>query len=364
MTLQQQIEPYQELPSINNLFSNNKKKGFKIIDNNWNNLPRSNAPKNATKITSVLSARAQMLLAVVKQKLKTKEKVFLNHKYISSITIRTRKQNTRLIQELENYYDITYHNSIVSDGKKYRYVYEFSNKKCLDKTNEKKPSVKEKMSQQNVFTTIYNKKTNIKINRSIKSNNLKNNFSRQYDKPKTLEEENLITKEEHYEIVKRSGREFTLNAMNEILKNMIKRGRKAIFNARKAFKAWFALCIKFELRDAVKTSSTDFYIKGNKTKAEIIEYTTQQEREQYLETFEKISIKFPCLENCLKAKWANVLPPNQAYNFLSNLRKFELHKGTLQIYLTKKVDLWDNTKLNILKEAKALMCTKKLEFIL
>lgn len=236
---------------------------------------------------------------------------------------------------------------------------------------------------------LYKDKKNIKRNRSSESNFLNDSFSssekklktskpakpqkirkfyqNQYYKPKTLPEESQINDQEEAEIYKLSGRMYEKEAMNEILKNMVKRGLQKLFHSRRQFIVWFSKCMLNELRSVEHTNKVGFYIKGNKTQIEQEQIKTNAEQKIFLGSFEQTAIDLPCPENQLKAKWANVLPTNQGYNFLFNLKMMRLNKETLQIYLAKKIDLWDNTKHNILKEAKAVgdfMYTEKIEFIL
>jgi hypothetical protein len=268
---------------------------------NWDKIKRANS--NAIrKKAKYLSKDAQAILAPVIQRLKKGECVFLNHKYISSITLCGRKQNTRIIKQLESVLNITYHNSITVDGKNYRYSYEFNfkhytiqePKKQLNSVSSKH-SVGTSMSQQNASLYIYNKNKDIEYI-DLESNFLQNseriktapietvkfkkrlpnkrkkptNAERkarvyhfnQYKEPKDLKHHYPLTKEDGGKLQIMSRRDFSLNAMNEILLDMSKR-LDNLFCSKAQFMAYFGKCLRFELRDAVKTGNDNFRIKAN-----------------------------------------------------------------------------------------------------
>ena len=92
---------------------------------NWDKIKRANSNAIRQK-AKYLSKDAQAILAPVIQKLEKGERIFLNHKYISTLTFCKRGQNCNIIKQLESVLDITYHNSITHEGKKYRFSYEFA----------------------------------------------------------------------------------------------------------------------------------------------------------------------------------------------------------------------------------------------
>ena len=109
-------------------YSKNQKSEFYYRKNyiKWDNIERANKPKNYTDKTKHLSKNSQALLAVIIQKIRNKDKLFLNHKYISKITRCERRQNQNIIKELSDVLNISDHNSVYDSAKKYRYCYEFS----------------------------------------------------------------------------------------------------------------------------------------------------------------------------------------------------------------------------------------------
>jgi hypothetical protein len=235
------------------------------------------------------------LLSAVIGKLRQGERVFLNHKYISTFTLVERRQNQNIIKELADILDITYHNSVTHNNKKYRYSYEFGYKQQnLENTTFIEYSIGKKISRQNDPLYIYENKDIEDID--LKSNFLQNsrevktppietvkfkkrllnerkkptNAERkariyhfnQYKEPQDLKHHYPLTKEDGGKLQSLSGRDFSLNAMNEILLDMSKR-RDNRFCSKAQFMTYFGKCLRFEMRDSVKTSNDNFRIKAN-----------------------------------------------------------------------------------------------------
>jgi hypothetical protein len=96
-----------------------------------------------------------------------------------------------------------------------------------------------------------------------------------------------LIKEDGNKLQSLSGREFSLNAMNEILLDMSKR-RYNRFCSKAQFMAYFGKCLQFEMRDAVKTGNDNFRIKANIPKEEAPRKTKM---------FEETEVKAYDLEN-------------------------------------------------------------------
>lgn len=269
----------------------------------WDKIKRANRKLKPIRQKSFfLSSPANKLLSAVIGKLRQGERVLLNHKYISTFTIVERRQNVRIIEELAHILDITYHNSITHNSKKYRYSYEFSYKEeKLENTIPTGNSVGTFMSQENDPLYIYNKNKDIEYI-DLESNFLQNseevkiipienkkfkkrlpnerkkttNAERkariyhfnQYKEPQDLKHHYPLTREDGGKLQSLSGREFSLNAMNEILLDMSKR-RDNKFCSKAQFMAYFGKCLRFEMRDSVKTSNDNFCIKANIPKEEV-----------------------------------------------------------------------------------------------
>ena len=269
----------------------------------WDKIKRANRKiKPIRQKSFFLSSPANKLLSAVIGKLRQGERVLLNHKYISTFTLVERRQNIRIIEELADILDITYHNSITHNGKKYRYSYEFSYKQQnLGNNASVENSVGTFMSQQNDPFYIYKENKNIE-DIDLKSNFFQNSESiktapiepvkfkkrvpnerkkttnaerkariyhfNQYKEPQDLKHHYPLSKEDGSKLQSLSGRDFSLNAMNEILLDMSKRLDNR-FCSKAQFMAYFGKCLRFEKRDAVKTSNDNFRIKANIPKEEI-----------------------------------------------------------------------------------------------
>jgi hypothetical protein len=269
---------------------------------NWDKIDRANKKTNPVRQKSFfLSDKASKLLSIIVAKLQKSERVLLNHKYISTFTLVERRQNVRIIQELEDILDITYHNSVTHNNKKHRFSYEFNYKKHKQENLAVfEDSVGTFLSQQNDFLYIYkenndiedidlesnflqNSKESICFKKPIKfkkrlSNERKKPTNaelkarvyhfRQYKEPQNLKHHYPLTKEDSGKLQILSGRDFSLNAMNEILLDMSKR-RDNQFCSKAQFLAYFGKCLRFEMRDAVKTCNDNFRIKTNIPKEEV-----------------------------------------------------------------------------------------------
>ncbi|MBM3467756.1 MAG: hypothetical protein FJX70_08025, partial [Alphaproteobacteria bacterium] len=79
----------------------------------WDKIKRANRKiKPIRQKSFFLSSPASKLLSIIVAKLQKGERVFLNHKYISTFTLVERRQNQNIIKELADILDITYHNSV------------------------------------------------------------------------------------------------------------------------------------------------------------------------------------------------------------------------------------------------------------
>ena len=176
------ISPRMEFRNIVNMSRNNFSISFyRKSYIAWDKLERANKPMEHTDKTKYLGKNSKALLSVVVQKLKKKEKVFFNHKYISTITRCERRQNQNIIKELSNILDIKYHNLVFDNGKKHRFSYEFSLKK-EEKDNEVEDCAKEKESHEKNIKNVPSENSSLgqKISRGYiyKENNIIKNRSR------------------------------------------------------------------------------------------------------------------------------------------------------------------------------------------
>ena len=291
-------ESYQYQDQLCKLYSFKEEKArYRKSYINWDKIKRANQKiKPIRQKSFFLSNPANKLLSAVIGKLRQGERVLLNHKYISTFTLVERRQNQNIIKELADILDITYHNSVTHNNKKYRYSYEFGYKQQnLENTTFIEYSIGKKISQQNDPLYIYKENKNIE-DIDLESNFLQNSESikttpietikfkkrvpnerkkttkaerkariyrfNQYKEPQALKHHYPLTKEDNAKLQSLSGRDFSLNAMNEILLDMSKR-RDNRFCSKAQFMAYFGKCLRFEMRDSVKTGNDNFRIKAN-----------------------------------------------------------------------------------------------------
>ena len=297
-----QAESYQD--QLGKLYSFKEEKArYRKSYIEWDKIKRANRKiKPIRQKSFFLSSPANKLLSAVIGKLRQGERVFLNHKYISTFTLVERRQNQNIIKELADILDITYHNSVTHNNKKYRYSYEFDYKQQnLENTTFIEYSIGKKISQQNDLLYIYNKNKDIEYI-DLESNFLQNSENiktppietvkfkkrpanerkkptnaerkariyhfNQYKEPQDLKHHYPLTKEDGGKLQSLSGREFSLNTMNEILLDMSKRLDNR-FCSKAQFMAYFGKCLRFEMRDSVKTSNDNFRIKANIPREEV-----------------------------------------------------------------------------------------------
>jgi hypothetical protein len=177
----------------------------------------------------------------------------------------------------------------------------------------------------------------------------------QYQQPKTLSEHYPLTQEDCLKLQTSSGRPFTLNAMNEILLDISRKPKESthLFPSKAAFMAYMGKLYRYEGRDAVKTANLGFKILARATKAEVVAYTTQTQREDFMATFEEMAINCPTPENRFKAKIACTLPPMIGYNLLSSIKSVLFSGNRLEIHLANQLNI-NHHEQAILKEAMAV----------
>ena len=357
----------------------------------WERLERAKPSGKVTKKTKYLSPKAQDILAVVMQKLKKSEKVFFKHKYLSMITGCDRKQNKRIIGQLDNVLEITYHNSVIYGKRKYRFVYEFRHKVQIQKETDYSSSIQEtageseelKKESTGTFLTpsyIHNKNNYLK-DRSMCGSNFSESFKKsdlqinskppqeeakekstvqnqseptipskkqgKFKKPKTLADFYPLTKEDCVQFQISCGRDFDLNAMNEILLSMSRKNLKASFYHKNGFMAYMTKAYLHELRDAVKISNGTYKIKSNLSEEE----KKEEEIEKYLNEIE--NSKQVSQEEHLKKKLASTLKKSTSYALLKAYNRIVIEDHTAKLILHEAVDLTPMQYETVLKEIKA-----------
>lgn len=168
-------------------------------------------------------------------------------------------------------------------------------------------------------------------------------------KAKQLSDFYPLTQEDCSMLQSLSGREFSLNAMNEILRDMSKRLSDRVFHGKKSFFNYMAKAFTYEMRDSVKISNENFKIRSNQSEEEKI----RKEQEEYLAEIENSLQVSP--EWHLKKKLVCVLKPEKAYQLLKSCKRMEASReeGIFQIHLNKYVELSNLEKKVILNQVKA-----------
>ena len=171
-----------------------------------------------------------------------------------------------------------------------------------------------------------------------------------YNKPRQLADFHPLSKEDGQFLVDKSGRGFSLNAMNEILKDMSKRLTDKIFFSKKGFMKYMTLSFSGEMRDAVKTNSETFKIRSNQS----AEDQQEKREEEYLTELENSLQVSP--EWHFRKKLAAVLERDRAYKLLTAYKSINLRDGIARINLTKNVELTEIEQELVLSQIKASHC--------
>jgi hypothetical protein len=376
---------------------------YKLLDK----LVRANiTPKEElTDKTIYLGEKAKKLLRAILKKLFDNRYVLINHKYITQATRCKSDQNTIILRELERILKIQFYRLYTNDkGTKFSRHYYIELHPAI--TQELKDTgtlnsefcpdfYRPTYTNRNIFnedirSNVHAHESNflqnseiIKIEKNpelqivelpkepVKPTKLKTrpanerkkptNSERkariyrfnQYKEPQDLKHHYPLTKEDGDKLQSLSGRDFRLNAMNEILLNMSKRLDNR-FCSKAQFMAYFGTCLKYEKRDAIKTGNDNFRIKANITPINQREIDKTKQLEQYLAEVEQMAITHVCPENQLKARISNVLEPLKAYALLSNIKDFVVLGGIVKIYLRADCQLNEFETGLVLSQVKSI----------
>jgi len=323
----------------------------------WDKIQRANRGNFSREKAKHLSDAAKAILAPVIQKLEKGARVFLNHKYISTYEFAYYKQE--IVPQEEN--SIA---QFIERDESLNHSYQASSDTSIENNNTESIRSNVRAHESNFLQNSESAKiekalepeTAIIPKTPVKPTKLKTrpanerkkrtNTERrarvyhfnQYKEPQDLKHHYPLTKEDASQLQSLSGRDFTLNAMNEILLSMSKRLDNR-FCSKAQFMAYFGTCLKYDKRDAVKTGNDNFYIKANVISTEQTEITKTKQIERYLAEVEQKAISHVCPENQLKARIANVLEPLRSYELLSNIKDFEVVGSTARIYLRAECQL-------------------------
>jgi hypothetical protein len=383
---------------------------YKLLDK----LIRANITpeEELTDKTIYLGEKAKKLLRAILKKLFSNRYILINHKYITQATRCKSDQNTIILRELERILKIQFYRLYTNDkGTKFsRHYYielhpeiaqelkdsgtlnsefcpdfyrlTYTNRNIFNEDIRSNVHTHESTFLQNSESGKLEKtlatETAIIPQEPVKPAKLKTRPSnerkkrtnaqakariyhfKQYKEPQDLKHHYPLTKEDCPKLQSLSGRDFTLNAMNEILLDMSKR-RDNRFCSKAQFMAYFSKCLRFEKRDAVKTGNDNFHIKANVTPINKKEIDKEKQVEQYLAEVEQRAITHVCPENQLKARIANVLEPLRSYELLSNIKDFEVVGSTARIYLRAECELSEHEQNVILTQVQSIYSSPDFE---
>lgn len=140
-----------------------------------------------------------------------------------------------------------------------------------------------------------------------------------------------------------SGRDFSTNAINQILLDMSKRHKlKSPFFSKQTFLKYFARCLANEMRDAVKAQGIDFRIKANIPREDV--------QREWLGKYEK-KLDDLSPSSLFKKKLSVSLPLETSFELLNQYSGHYVKSSVLTIFLRKNVDLSDNEREKIIQAA-------------
>jgi hypothetical protein len=186
--------------------------------------------------------------------------------------------------------------------------------------------------------------------RMVTTSQIKDTFA----KAKELKDFYPLTNEDCQILQSNSGREFSLNSMNEILLDMSKRITDRYFKSKKGFLSYMSKVFSYEMRDAVKINNENFKIKNNQSQKERI----IKDQEAFLNEIE--NSKDSSLKTQLSRKLAGILEPSLAYDLLKAFEVIDIKAGIFKFHLSKHIDLTDIARKRILQEAQSIY--EKLDF--
>ena len=222
-------------------------------------------------------------------------------------------------------------------------------------------SRKEKTDSPEISSDNIDKKENNKKSRSSGSTFNSNSFLENQDSPISV-----VTYKQRFSLASfyplsqsdidklqiLCGREFSSNAINEILQNLSIKLPNHSFPHKAAFIKYMGKVLTYEMRDAVKISNENFKIKSNFTSEEI----TIKAREEFLNEIENSRDTSPKMQ--LSCKLAGILEPSIAYDFLMSASFIDntesLKADNFKIILRKKLTLSQSEHRLILAQVQSV----------
>jgi hypothetical protein len=365
-------------------------------------LERANKPINATAKTSVAGDQAQKIVAIANEKLKgSRNEWFMSDTYLALVTGQKDRQNRNVISQING---TKFH--VTRDRKRKGYVLAkleteniswqyIAKSECPQpqetkrleatpyKNNSSKrtrsiASVRGAKSCNNSFsdnqtqTVDKNEKVKIEqkskilanataselketqqINQEIsKAKVIKTRAERfgGYREPQTLGQmHKRLTPEICSKLRSISNREFSNNFIEQRVLAMSKKPELATrrFKYQKGFVFYMALALQHELHDSVQTGNIDFRLLANITAQDRF----SQRQEKFLAEIENTRQVSP--EWHFKKKLVSVLSSAKAYELLQAYTSLVMAESTLEIRLSRHVELTQLEKDLVLDQAKA-----------
>lgn len=193
---------------------------------------------------------------------------------------------------------------------------------------------------------ISNRKISIRKNRSNESSFFKNSFRKVVQEDFTLASFYPLTQPDIELLLTKSNTKFTEIAINEILLKLSNKYSSHRFPNKRAFISYMTKVLRYEMRDALKISGTDFKLNCNRDKQadEQEAYLTQIENSRNTSRFAQ-----------LKRKLAAVLSRELAFNLLKELRSTgELVNNNFILNTNKSVKLSSYQQDLILSQVQAV----------
>jgi len=219
---------------------------------------------------------------------------------------------------------------------------------------------KEKTDSPEISSDNIDKKENNKKSRSTGSNFNSNSFLKKENSSVTVTRKQRLSFASFYPLAQAdidslrrlSGREFSSNAINEILLSLSHKLPNHDFPHKKAFINYMAKALSYEMRDAVRISNETFRIKSNISSCD----TNFKEQEAFLSRIEES--RDTSLAAQLKRKLAGILVSGIAYKFLSAAsfpdKSIPVDSSTFKILLQTGVELNDHQKRLILAQVQSV----------
>ena len=373
-----------------------------------------NTTKQIFKKSHFICKQAVELAETVLKKIFSGKRVLLNHKYISKITeCDSTDQNKRILDQLDNFFVIKYHRLAIADGIPYNYhyslelqpaiieelkdsglwnlefmpaemrlsynnrpnifsknIYRSSESKFFENSNSSNSLPEKVETTQNkiLATEISEAKVLVSKGRvnpnsrkkliaaERKANKAKIYKFNQYNKPKNLTEHYPLSQEDCWELQKRSGKAYNLNAMNEILLDLSRKPKTQghSFISKAKFMSYMTDVYTAEERNVDKSNQAGFKIMKRRPKAEIEEIVTLNQREKYLNETENAGIHTRCDYTQFRACIAGSFPINLAYDLLKNMIDVKKKDTIFEVIMHKAVELTEHYKQLLISHAKGI----------